>query len=100
MLAGLALVLLATAPLAQARPLAVQAVIVAPMAPPPLQIEVIPAPPFTSAVWIPGHWFWAGGRYAWLPGHYAYPHARLRWVAPHWRQRAGGWYFVPGRWAR
>ncbi|MBS0507452.1 MAG: YXWGXW repeat-containing protein [Proteobacteria bacterium] len=74
--------------------------IVAPVAPPPMRVEVIPAAPFVRAVWIPGHWYWQTGRYVWLPGHYTYPRVGLRWVPAHWRLRGGYWYFAPGRWAR
>jgi len=36
----------------------------APMAPPPLQTEVIPVAPSPLSVWIGGYWGWSSGRYA------------------------------------
>ena len=45
----------------------------APMAPPPLQAEVIPVAPSPAYVWIGGSWGWSGGRSAWRPGRWAMP---------------------------
>ncbi len=92
--------LLGTTAPAQARPTIVVNAIVAPMPPPPLQAELVPAAPFVSAVWVPGHWFWERGRYVWLPGHYAYPRQGMHWVPAHWRPYRGGWSLVAGHWAR
>jgi len=46
-----------------------QAVIVAPFAPPPPRVEVMPAPR-AGYVWDQGHWHWRHGRYVWIPGHW------------------------------
>jgi hypothetical protein len=39
-------------------------------APPPLIVEVRPAPPRYAVVWVPGHWRWNGYRHIWIRGHY------------------------------
>ncbi len=41
-------------------------------APPPLKVEVRPARPHPKAVWVRGHWKWAGRRrgWVWVPGHW------------------------------
>ncbi|OQX84523.1 MAG: hypothetical protein B6D63_04340 [Candidatus Latescibacteria bacterium 4484_7] len=41
-------------------------------APPPLRVEIKPARPHRKAVWIRGHWRWAGRRrgWVWVPGHW------------------------------
>jgi hypothetical protein len=67
-------------------------------APPPPQVEVVPAVPFAGAVWIGGYWGWRGGRHVWIGGHYeagrpGYHWEPHRWVAVggHWRLRGGFW---------
>ncbi|WP_247664429.1 hypothetical protein [Ideonella alba] len=59
-------------------------VVMAPMAPPPPQYEVVPAIPFPGAIWIGGYWNWVGGRHVWVGG---------RWEAPR-----HGWHYEPRRW--
>ena len=41
-------------------------------APPVSRVEVKPAKPYKSAVWVPGHWKWKNRRagYVWVPGHW------------------------------
>jgi WXXGXW repeat (2 copies) len=46
-----------------------QAIIVAPMAPPPPRVEVMPAPR-PGYVWDNGRWRWDHGRYVWVTGHW------------------------------
>lgn len=68
------------------------------VAPPPPQVEVIPAVPYAGAVWVGGYWGWNAGRHVWIAGHYVHgrpgyvwePH---RWVVAggHWRLMGGGW---------
>ena len=60
-------------------------VVYAPMAPPPVQTEVIPVAPSPVHVWIGGSWGWGGGRYAWRP--HRWDHGPRGWY-----QRPGGWY--------
>ncbi|MGV7247146.1 YXWGXW repeat-containing protein, partial [Caballeronia sp. M23-90] len=46
-----------------------QTIIVAPSAPPPPRVEVVPAVR-PGYVWDAGHWRWAGRGYEWVPGHW------------------------------
>ncbi|WP_373785667.1 hypothetical protein [Delftia acidovorans] len=76
-------------------------VVYAPMAPPPLQTEVIPVAPSPVHVWIGGSWGWGGGRYAWRPGYWAAPpHPGYAWRPHGWDHGPRGWYQRPGGWYR
>lgn len=75
------------------------AVIIAPMAPPPPRVEVVPAPR-PGYVWDQGRWGWAHGRYVWMPGHWRAMRPGRRWVPGHWVQRGRNWSWIDGRWAR
>jgi hypothetical protein len=75
-----------------------QTVIIAPSAPPPPRVEP-PPPPRAGAVWDPGHWRWAGGRYVWAPGHWQPIRAGYHWVPGHWIQRGPHYRWVGGHWA-
>jgi WXXGXW repeat (2 copies) len=81
-----------------ATPVFAQAVIVAPMAPPPPRVEVMPAPRAGYA-WDPGHWRWAQGRYVWVGGHWQAVRVGHRWVPGHWVARGPNWRWVEGHWA-
>jgi hypothetical protein len=81
-----------------AAPAFAQAVIVAPMAPPPPRVEVMPAPRAGYA-WDPGHWRWAEGRYVWVGGHWQAVRVGHRWVPGHWVVRGPNWRWVEGHWA-
>ena len=37
---------------------------------PKLKREVIPKPPHTGAIWMPGVWTWNGQRHTWRGGYY------------------------------
>ncbi|MDE2289821.1 MAG: YXWGXW repeat-containing protein [Burkholderiales bacterium] len=76
-----------------------QAVIVAPVAPPPPRVEMVPAPR-PGYVWQRGHWRWAQGRYIWVPGHWRLRHAGFHWVPGHWVHRGPYWRWIEGHWAR
>jgi hypothetical protein len=76
-----------------------QAVIVAPMAPPPPRAEPMP-PPRAGYAWDPGHWRWAGGRYVWVGGHWQTGRVGYRWVPGHWVAHGPNWQWVPAHWAR
>jgi hypothetical protein len=75
-----------------------QAVIVAPMAPPPPRVEVMPAPR-AGYVWDHGRWRWDHGRYVWVSGHWQPVRVGYRWVPGHWVQRGPNWRWVEGHWA-
>ncbi|PYM16587.1 MAG: hypothetical protein DME18_01060 [Verrucomicrobia bacterium] len=67
-------------------------------APPPPQVEVVPAAPGPDHVWIEGYWVWRG-RWAWEPGRWALrPHNHAVWIRGHWAHRRHGWAWLPGRW--
>lgn len=75
-----------------------QEVIVAPMAPPPPRVEVMPAPRAGYA-WDHGHWRWDHGQYVWIPGHWQPVRVGYHWVPGHWDQRGPHWHWVEGHWA-
>ncbi|HEX7932705.1 MAG TPA: YXWGXW repeat-containing protein, partial [Paraburkholderia sp.] len=56
-----------------------QAVIVAPLAPPPPRVEVVPAPR-PGYVWDQGGWRWRRGQYVWVPGHWQVVRPGYHWV--------------------
>ncbi len=65
--------------------------------PPPLRIEVRPAPPSPDAVWIDGHWGWRADEYIWVEGHWErHPHGN--WVPGRWERRDRGYVWVRGYW--
>ena len=69
-------------------------------APPPVRVEVRPAKPFPTAVWISGYWRWNGTRYVWVAGRWVRPRRGYAWVPGHWRHTRHGWRWVPGHWKR
>jgi hypothetical protein len=75
-------------------------VYVAPVAPPPLQVEVIGVPPTPGYVWIGGYWNWVEGRHVWVGGHWSAPRVGYRWVPHAWVREGGGWRLHEGHWAR
>ena len=80
-------------------PAATAAEIVVGIAPPPLRVEVVPAPR-AGNVWVAGHWGWRDGRHVWIEGHWIKERTGYHWNSAHWDQRNGRWYLVDGRWAR
>ncbi|HEY5921176.1 MAG TPA: hypothetical protein VIV11_05875 [Kofleriaceae bacterium] len=73
----------------------------APVAPPPLRVEVPPPPPVVSTVWVAGFWQWNGASWVWIAGSYQLrPTARMTWRAPEWRARGRMHVLVPGGWIR
>ena len=76
-------------------------VIIAPRAPPPARVEIVPPPPQTAAVdiWRPGHWDWNGSDWDWIPGAYiARPRPAVEWHPGHWLQETNGWAWQDGYW--
>lgn len=76
------------------------AVIIAPLAPPPPHVEVIPAAPFVGALWISGYWNWSNNRHIWVPGHYVRPVTGHRFVPHRWEPGRSGWSLIGGFWIR
>ena len=71
----------------------------APVAPPALAPEPLPAPPAASAVWTPGYWAWSGNGYLWIQGSWQLPPApRLAWRPTTWEARGSGVILRPGGW--
>jgi hypothetical protein len=68
-------------------------------APPPPQVETKPPRPGAKAVWIDGHWKWAGKRYVWVSGHWE-KNPKGKWVPGHWKRRGRGHVWVKGHWKR
>jgi hypothetical protein len=64
--------------------------------PPPMVYERPWAPPYRSAVWLPGHHEWIGGRWVWIAGYYTYPPRRGGYWMP---ARYHHGYYYPGHWA-
>lgn len=73
----------------------------APVAPPPRN-EVIPPAPQAGAQWIAGYWQWNGSAWAWTTGHWELPpQVNVRWAPPALQVGAGGvQLFLPGGWLR
>lgn len=73
-------------------------VVVAPMAPPPPQVEVVPALPFAGAIWIGGYWGWSGRAHVWVPGRWDAPRPGYRYEPHRWEPTARGGYELRGGW--
>jgi hypothetical protein len=111
--AGLGAALLATIALYGASPATAQTytavvpqganVIIAPTAPPPPQVETIPAPPMTTPgmVWQQGNWTYQNGNWVWVPGAYvARPQTYSVWMPGQCIQNSDGQYvWQPGHWS-
>ena len=72
--------------------------VVAPGAPPPPRVVVMPVRP--GHVWVDGHWTWSGGRWVFVNGHYQAVRHGHRWVPGHWQATPRGHRWVPGHWVR
>jgi hypothetical protein len=66
-------------------------------APPPNQVEPIPAPQI-GQVWDAGHWEWNGTTYWWRRGAWRDARPGSHWVADRWEQVGTEWHRVPGHW--
>ena len=74
------------------------AVVAQPSPPPPPQVEVKPAQPNVTFIWIPGAWEWRG-RWVWVHGYWGVPpHPGAVWIGGHWRYRRHGYVWIGGRW--
>jgi hypothetical protein len=71
-------------------------------APPPEQVEVIPAAPSAEMIWIKGHWHWDRnvGAWNWIRGHYEVRRVGWRWVPAHYEQRGPNWVYIGPHWAQ
>lgn len=71
-----------------------------PMAPPPMQVEVIPVAPQPGYVFVPGYWGWHHDQHVWIRGRWIAERPGHRWVGERWEQRGPNWHMVPGQWQR
>ncbi len=69
------------------------------VAPPPMQVEVVPGPR-AGFVWAPGYWNWDGNRHVWVGGHWIHERVGYHWVPEAWVQVGPRWHFQRGHWAR
>jgi YXWGXW repeat-containing protein len=69
------------------------------VAPPPVQVEVVPAAR-VGYVWAPGYWTWEGGRHVWVSGHWMRERLGYHWVPAAWVQVGARWRFERGHWQR
>ena len=71
------------------------------VAPPPLQVEVVPVAPGPAYIWIGGYWGWNLGRHVWIGGRWGLPPARgYAWVPGVWGRHGPGWRYRGGYWGR
>ena len=71
------------------------------LTPPMLQMEVIPEPPFASAVWQQGYYSYdpVTESYTYISGKWVMPPFEgATWIAPYYRFHNGEYFFIPGRW--
>jgi hypothetical protein len=68
------------------------------VAPPPLQVEVVPAPRAGYA-WAPGFWHWENGQHVWIAGRWIKERPGYTYVPATWVQVGPRWHFVKGHWA-
>jgi hypothetical protein len=69
------------------------------VAPPPPQVEVVPAPR-AGFVWAPGYWDWRGHNHVWVQGHWLRERAGYHWVPDRWVQHGNHWHHEVGHWVR
>jgi hypothetical protein len=67
--------------------------------PPPLRIEVAPAPR-RGYLWAPGYWDAKGNKHAWKRGHWERQRSGHYYVEPRWVERNNGYALERGRWNR
>ena len=73
--------------------------VVVDVAPPAPYVEVVPAIPFTGAIWFGGYWGWRGDRHQWVPGRWDRPRPGYAWRPHAWVQQGGHWR-LHGGWVR
>jgi len=69
------------------------------IAPPPLPVYIVPAPPAVDLVWAPGYWAWTESGYCWVPGTWvAPPVVGVVWTPGYWGWNEGSFVFHEGYW--
>ena len=70
-------------------------VVAQPSEPPPPQVEVVPAAPDPTYIWIGGNWEWRGS-WVWVNGYWGHrPYVGAVWVHGRW-----GWHGHRRVWVR
>ena len=73
------------------------------VAPPPPQVEVVPAPR-PGYVWAPGYWEWRDGHHVWVNGYWIAARPGYAWVPDRWveyrEHRGSHWHREAGHWER
>lgn len=69
-----------------------------PAPPAPVQIEAPRSSPLPDQIWVPGCWYWSGGRYVLRPGYWITPQPGWVWVPSHYVWTPRGYIFSPGHW--
>jgi hypothetical protein len=69
-----------------------------PAPPAPVDLQPPGPPPSANRVWVPGCWYWQGGRYVRRSGYWLQPQADWVWVPSHYLWTPRGYVFCQGRW--
>lgn len=69
-----------------------------PAPPATVEIEAPGAPPMPDQVWVPGCWYWSGGRYVSRHGYWITQQVGWVWVPSHYVWTPRGYIFSPGHW--
>jgi hypothetical protein len=69
------------------------------VAPPPLRAEDIPAPR-EGYLWAPGYWNYDGTTYVWVDGRFLPDQAGAVYVAPRWEASDGRYALYGERWIK
>ena len=78
---------------------AVDVVISATIAPPPLPVYAQPIIPGPGYIWIPGYWAWGPAGYYWVPGTWSLPPTvGLLWTPGYWGWINGAYLWHAGYW--
>ncbi len=68
--------------------------------PPPVRVEVQPAPPSPGRMWVAGYWHWAGADWTWRGGRWEQPRAGYAWAPPRYEPYQGRYRYAPGHWTQ
>lgn len=71
--------------------------IYAPIAPPALRVETVPAPR-SGYVWAPGYWSYGHRHYNWRRGHWVRARHGYNYNPPRWEQDGNRWRYHREEW--
>lgn len=69
-----------------------------PTPPAPLDMDPPCAPPHADQTWVPGCWYWQGGRYVHRRGYWLTQQHGWMWTPSHHVRTPRGYVFAPGHW--